>query len=151
MNTPTNPYIPFFAQLVRALQDHCGPGELDQVMSAVGRRLAAAGRFDEGPFAKRLAGAAALLDDIGGPCTIQSLAGGFIVSGGGGCVLAAAGGGRAAVCCAMKSVITELVQVPVRERCERGDQSARCCFEIGLVVKDALEQRANPITDASSQ
>ena len=138
-------YIPFVAQLVRVLQERLRPAELDDVMHAVGRGLAADWPRVRGSLPKRVEGVAALLHDLGAPNDVEQLDGGFVIRGHGSCMLAQAVHGRPEVCRAMESLIAELVEVPVRECCERSALRPRCCFEIG-VSRDAPARgrRARP-------
>jgi len=121
-------YIPFVAHLVRVLQERLPPGELDEVMHTVGRRLAAEWPRLRGDLPERVEAASTLLEQLGAMNEVDRLDGGFVIRGYG-CLLAAAVHGRPAVCRAMESVLGELLEVPVRECCERGERP-RCCFEI---------------------
>ena len=134
-------YIPFVAQLVRVLQERLRPAELDDVMKAVGQGLAAEWPRVRGSLAKRVEGASALLEGLGAPNDVARLEGGFVIRGYGGCMLAQAVHGRPEVCWAMVSLLGELVEVPVRECCDRSDARPRCCFEIGLTHDAASGSR----------
>jgi predicted ArsR family transcriptional regulator len=123
-------YIPFVAQLVRVLQDELSQGELDRVMGTVGRGLAAEWPRLRGELPQRVEAASALLEDLGALHEVERLDGGFLIRGYG-CLLSAAVHGRPEVCRAMESLLAELLEVPVRECCERGHRP-RCCFEIAL-------------------
>jgi len=125
-------YIPFVAQLVRVLQERLRPAELDDVMRTVGRGLAADWPRVQGSLAKRVEGASTLLEELGAPNEVERLDGGFVIRNYSSCMLAQAVHARPEVCWAMESLIGELVEVPVRECCERSEQRPRCCFEIGV-------------------
>jgi predicted ArsR family transcriptional regulator len=134
-------YIPFVAQLVRVLQQRLRPAELDDVMRTVGKGLAANWPRVRGSLAKRVEGAATLLEELGAPNEIERLDGGFVIRGYSSCMLAQAVHGRPDVCRAMESLFAELVEAPVRECCERSEDRTRCCFEIGLSDGAAAARR----------
>jgi predicted ArsR family transcriptional regulator len=122
-------YIPFVAHLLRVLRERVPQEELDGMMHLVGRRLASDWPRFPGALPARVAAAAALLEDLGGLNTVERSNGEFVIRGYG-CLLAAAVHGRPEVCRAMESLLTELLEVPVRECCERGERP-HCCFEVG--------------------
>ena len=121
-------YIPFVAHLMRVLQERLPQGHLDEVMRGVGRGLAAEWPRLRGDLPQRVEAVSVLLEDLGALNEIDRQDGGFVIRGYG-CLLAAAVHSRPEVCRAMESLLAELLEVPVRECCERGDRP-RCCFEI---------------------
>jgi DeoR family transcriptional regulator, suf operon transcriptional repressor len=121
-------YIPFVAQLLRVLGERMSTGELDELMQTVGRRLGAEWPRLRGGFRERVEGTSALLQELGSLTEVEQWDGGFILRGYG-CLLGEAVHGRPEVCQAMASLVAHLVEAPVHECCERGDQP-RCCFEI---------------------
>ena len=121
-------YIPFVAHLVRVLQERLQSGELDEVMRTVGHRLAAEWPRLRGDLPQRVEAASILLEELGALNEVDRPDGGFVIRGYG-CLLAEAVHGRPEVCRAMESLLGELLEVPVRECCERGERP-RCCFEI---------------------
>jgi predicted ArsR family transcriptional regulator len=125
-------YIPFVAHLVRVLQERLTPAELDDVMRTVGRGLAADWPRAHGTLLRRVEGASRLLEDLGAPNEVDPLDGGFVIRGVSICMLAQAVHGRPEVCRAIEALVTELVDVPVRECCDRSGERPRCCFEIGV-------------------
>lgn len=122
-------YIPFVAHLVRILGERLSPAELDGLMHSVGHRVAADLPRLRGALPARVQAASALLEELGGANAVESVNGGFVIRGYG-CLLAEAIHGRREVCRAMESLLSELVEAPVNECCERGERP-RCCFEIG--------------------
>ncbi|MFN2566469.1 MAG: helix-turn-helix transcriptional regulator [Gemmatimonadaceae bacterium] len=124
-------YVPFVAQLVRVLQERLRPAELDDVMRTVGRELAAGWPRVHGSLAKRVDGASALLEELGAPNQVEQSDGGFVIRNYSSCMLSQAVHGRPEVCRAMESLLGELLDVPVRECCERSERRPQCCFEIG--------------------
>ena len=125
-------YIPFVAQLVRVLQEQLQPAKLEEIMRAAGRGLATNWPRMHGSLAKRVEGASTLLRELGAPNDIERLDGGFVIRNHTSCMLAQAVHGRPEVCRAIESLLDELLEVPVRECCERSDERPRCCFEIAL-------------------
>ena len=121
-------YIPFVAQLMRVLQERLPQHQLDEVMHVVGQRLAAEQPRLRGDLPQRVAAASDLLDDLGALNEVDRQGGGFVIRGHG-CLLAAAVHSRPEVCRVMESLLGELLEVSVRECCERGERP-RCCFEI---------------------
>jgi predicted ArsR family transcriptional regulator len=121
-------YIPFVAQLVQVLQQRLPEGELEEVMRTVGRRLGAEWPRLHGPLSHRVEEASRLLEELGAMNEVEPLEGGFVIRGHG-CLLAEAVHGRPEVCRAMESLLTELLEVSVRECCDRTARP-RCCFAI---------------------
>jgi predicted ArsR family transcriptional regulator len=121
-------YIPFVAQLVRVLQQRLPEGELEEVMRTVGRRLGADWPRLRGPLRHRVEEASRLLEELGSMNEVEPLDGGFVIRGHG-CLLSAAVHGRPEVCRAMESLLTELLDVSVRECCDRTARP-RCCFAV---------------------
>jgi predicted ArsR family transcriptional regulator len=121
-------YIPFVAQLVRVLRERVRPEELDEIKRAVGQRLAAEWPRVSGELSQRVEAASALLEELGALNQVEPQNGGYVIRGHG-CLLSAAVHGRPEVCRAMESLLTELIEAPVRECCQRGERP-RCCFEI---------------------
>lgn len=123
-------YIPFVAQLLRVLGERISQEALDELMATVGQRLAAEWPRLQGDLRQRVEAAALLLEELGSLTQLESWDGGFILRGYG-CALAEAVHGRPEVCRAVESLLAHVVEVPVRECCERGER-LRCCFEIGV-------------------
>jgi predicted ArsR family transcriptional regulator len=121
-------YIPFLAQLLGALGQRMSRAKLDELMRTVGRRVAAEWPRLRGDLRQRVEAASLFLEELGGLMEIEERRRVFVLRGHG-CLLAEAVHGRPEVCRAMESLISELVQAPVRECCERNEHP-RCCFEI---------------------
>jgi predicted ArsR family transcriptional regulator len=121
-------YIPVVAHLLRILRERLPQRELDEIMHLVGRRFAAEWPRLRGDLPQRVEVVSALLEDLGAPNAVEKLDGGLVIRGYA-CSLSAAVHGRPEVCRAMESLLTELLEAPVRECCERGERP-RCCFEV---------------------
>ena len=131
-------YIPFLTHLVHVLGEQLSPEQLEEVMGAAGRRLAAEWPRLKGDLRQRADGASALLEELGALSEVEERDGRLVIRGYG-CALAAAVQGQPEVCHSMEALLSELIHVPVRECCERGERP-RCCFEI---VPDEDEARAD--------
>lgn len=121
-------YMPFASHLVRVLSERFPEGELDEIMRDVGRRLGTDLPRPRGTLTQRLESASALLQELGAPNELERLNGTVRIRGFG-CLLAAAVQGRPQVCRAMEALLSEFLETPVRECCDRGERP-RCCFEI---------------------
>jgi predicted ArsR family transcriptional regulator len=122
-------YVPILTQLLHVLAGQMSPGEFDTVMHEVGRRLMEGRATAQGPLAERVAGASALLNELGGLCEVQKEDGSYLIQSHG-CPLAAATADHPEVCNAMESLLSTFVGAAVRKCCDRYDR-VRCCFEIG--------------------
>jgi predicted ArsR family transcriptional regulator len=121
-------YVPFASHLVRVLGERLPERDLDEIMRDVGRRLAADWPRPRGDARERVQAASALLQELGAPNEVET-EDGLLRIRGFGCVLAAAIHGRSEICHAMESLFQELLELPVRECCDRGPKP-RCCFEV---------------------
>jgi DeoR family transcriptional regulator, suf operon transcriptional repressor len=123
-------YMPFASHLVRTLTERLPEGDLDEIMRDVGHRLATEWPRSPGTLAQRIDSASALLQELGAPNEVEQVNGVARIRGFG-CLLAAAVQGRPQVCHVMEALLTEFLETPVRECCERGERP-RCCFEIAI-------------------
>jgi predicted ArsR family transcriptional regulator len=121
-------YLPFLTELVTACSAGLPSAQVDQLMRAAGRNLAAGMPRPHGKLAARVEAASALLDREFGAATSVESNGAYVIRGNS-CPLAALTAEHPRVCLAIESVLTEIVGAPVEERCDRGDRPA-CCFEI---------------------
>src|SRR5215218_3777486 len=74
-------YIPFVAQLMRVLQERVRPEELDAMMHAVGRRLAAEWPRLRGDLPQRVEAASMLFEELGALNEVERQDGGFVIRG----------------------------------------------------------------------
>ncbi len=122
-------HVPFVAHLLRLLSERMSRTEMEDLMRAVGDRLAAEWPVPQGDLGKRVETASGLLQDLGALTDIEARDGGYVIRGAG-CLLAEAVHARPEVCHAMEGLLTSLLRTPVHECCQRGEHP-RCCFEIG--------------------
>jgi predicted ArsR family transcriptional regulator len=133
-------YVPFVANLLRVLGDALPARRLAAVMHRAGRRLGASYPRPAGPLRVRVDAASQFLDELGALTDVEATPGRLTIRGYD-CPLAAAAQGSPEVCRAMESFVAELVQAPVRERCDRAGRP-RCCFEITRVGGRSRTRRA---------
>ena len=77
---------------------------------------------------QRVKAAATLLEALGGELEVSRTGEGYTLRGFA-CPLSAAVRVQPSVCLAVQELVGGIVQLPVRECCERGDAS-RCCFMV---------------------
>ena len=121
-------YVPVLTQLLHVLSARLTAAEFDVVMRDVGRGLLAERARPKGSLRERVAGASALLDQLGGLTEVEDEGADLIIKSHG-CPLAAAASHHAETCSAMESLVSEFVGSAVTQRCERGPRP-RCRFQI---------------------
>lgn len=123
-------YDALLNQLISVLKDRLPPEALDQVLREVGRSIA--GGEDSAQHKQtleaRLEKALQVLESLGGSAKIEKDGDGLIIRSGS-CPLAAAVSTHPEVCKLAETLVSTIVGVPVRERCDR-DQFPRCRFEV---------------------
>jgi predicted ArsR family transcriptional regulator len=97
-------------------------------MREVGRDLMMGRAKPRGSLLERVAGASALLNDLGGLTEVGTEDDHYIIRSHG-CPLAAATADHPEACNALESLLSEFVGTRVSKCCDRYDR-ARCCFEI---------------------
>jgi predicted ArsR family transcriptional regulator len=127
------PYASVLRELLATLKERLPPETLEEALRQVGTRLAVgrrptpAGR--EAGLERRVQEAAAMLGELGGLPQMERSNGGFVIRSAC-CPLAAVSSAHPEVCQLGQALVTQVVGVPVRERCARGPLP-QCCFEIG--------------------
>jgi predicted ArsR family transcriptional regulator len=123
-------YAPVLAALMDELAERLPAEGSDDLMRAVGRRLAnVVGRAPAGDLGVRVDAAVELLNSLGGAAEVDRSEGKLVIRGCGGCPLSSATAQRPELCRALESLISEFVGAAVHERCDRGARP-RCHFEI---------------------
>ena len=117
-------------QLITTLKGRLPPAALEDVLREVGRSMAARHSSDETPagLEDRLRNALEVLKAIGGTPSVERGEGRLVIRSGG-CPLSAAVVEHPEVCELAEALVSEIVGLPVRERCDRGE-TPKCCFEI---------------------
>jgi predicted ArsR family transcriptional regulator len=126
------PYGPVLAQLLAVLAGRMGEAELEGVLREVGRRVASAyaGEVRAADVPGRVAEAVRVLGELGGLAEVEEAEGALVVRGFD-CPLGEAVAGHPAVCRLAETLLSELVGVPVAERCQHGNPP-RCSFRVPL-------------------
>ena len=123
-------YAPVLTELLNELAQQLPAEQRDAVMLAVGRRLAnKVPREHSGSLTTRASAGAALLNSLGGDAVVEEKSGRVSIRGCG-CPLSAATTNGPEACRAVEGLLTQVLGVPVRETCDRGDRP-QCCFEVG--------------------
>lgn len=123
-------YGTLFDLLLKLLRERYPPGEVEEIAREMGRRLAAepAEQMKGKTQEERLQKSLELLEEMGGLAEVDNREGVLFIRGCD-CPLAIAVEGNPQVCRVAESFLTEMLGVPVRERCQKGS-SPRCSFEI---------------------
>jgi predicted ArsR family transcriptional regulator len=123
-------YDALLNQLITALKGRLPPNVLEEVLREVGRSLAARHSPDKTPaeLERRVQNALGVLKAIGGTPSVERDGDKLIIRSGG-CPLAAAVVEHPEVCGLAEALVAEVIGLPVKERCVRGE-SPKCCFEI---------------------
>ena len=123
-------YDAILNQLISALKGRLSPAALKEVLREVGRSLAGGqGNARKGEKLETRAGRAlSALEAIGGSARIQKENGKLYIRSEG-CPLAAAVAEHPEVCGLAENLISEIIGMEVRERCDR-EGTPRCRFEI---------------------
>ena len=124
-------YAPMLGALLEELAEQLPAERREELLRAAGRRLAAAApraRNDD-PLEARARSGAELLNLLGGDAQVEHDDGRVSIRGCG-CPLSVATANRPEVCRGVEALLTEVLGVPVRETCDRGNRP-RCCFQVG--------------------
>lgn len=122
------PYDRVLAELLSVLSSRHAAEELDELVREVGRRLGARSALSSGDLRARAAHAAAVLNDLGGLVEVQEN-GEELRLQGYSCPLGALTHEHPETCRLAEALVSELMQTPVVETCERGARP-RCAFRI---------------------
>jgi predicted ArsR family transcriptional regulator len=121
-------YVPILTRLLHVLTRRLPAAEFDGVMHEVGRELMEGRTVPRGQLGERVAGASALLGELGGLIEVEEENGGYLIRSHG-CPLAAATANHPEVCNALESLLSEFVGASVTKCCDRYNRE-RCCFEV---------------------
>jgi predicted ArsR family transcriptional regulator len=121
-------YVPILTQLLHTLAQRATPAEFDSIMREVGRRVLQGRPVPRGELGERVAGASALLNQLGGLTEVSRENGGYLIQSHG-CPLAAATIDHPEVCNAVEALLSEFVGATVTKCCDRYNRE-RCCFEV---------------------
>jgi predicted ArsR family transcriptional regulator len=123
-------YDALLNQLITTLKGRLPPSAIEDVLREVGRSIAArhASGDSSADLEARVQNALQVLKAIGGTPSVEREEGKLVIRSGG-CPLAAAVVEHPEVCELAEALVAELVGLPVRESCQRGE-SPKCCFEV---------------------
>jgi predicted ArsR family transcriptional regulator len=123
-------YDALLNQLIFVLKGRLPSAALEDVLREAGRSLAARHSSDKTPadLEGRVQNALGVLKAIGGSPSVEREGGRLIIRSGG-CPLSAAVVEHPEVCELAEALVAEIVGLPVKERCARGE-SPKCCFEV---------------------
>lgn len=127
--TLSRAYLPFLVRLVRELADRLPQDQLIDLVRELGRRWAAELRPETGDLRSRVTAASALLNELGGVTEVKDSDGHLRIQGFS-CPLDLVVRENPRVCLAIEALLSELVDTPVKEQCDRSGGRARCCFEV---------------------
>jgi predicted ArsR family transcriptional regulator len=118
-------YLPLLVRLLREVGERMPDRQVVSLLRAVGRRWAAElPRVPDGRPKAQVA--SELLNQLGGVTEVDKHSvRGFS------CPLTAAVRENPRVCLAVQTLLSEVLEVPVREQCDRSTERVQCCFEIG--------------------
>jgi predicted ArsR family transcriptional regulator len=124
-------YDALLNQLLTALKGRLPPPALEDVLREVGRAIAVRQASEKSPedFKGRVQSALEVLKALGGSPRIEKEDGKLLIRSGA-CPLSAAVVEHPEVCELAEALVAEIVGVPVREHCDRGEVP-KCCFELG--------------------
>jgi predicted ArsR family transcriptional regulator len=121
-------YAPVLAACVAELRESMSTTQLVAFLKRAGRRLAKGVPRPSGSFSHRVAGAADLLNTLGGVTIVEKTGNTFHIIGRA-CPLSRAVDADHCVCAAVAAMVAEVVDADVAERCDRSGRP-RCHFEI---------------------
>lgn len=122
-------YQPVLAAVLDVLMAELPGDQAAAILDKVGQRIGlSVGGRASGPLEDRVNAAAAALRSLGGDVDVVT-EGGLPKLRATGCPLSSTVARRPETCRAMEAFVAEVVGVPVRECCERGERP-RCCFAV---------------------
>lgn len=124
-------YDALFNKLLDVLKQRLAPQVLRNVLREVGRGAAGnylAGRQKKTDLEKRVRDALKALEELGGAAQMAKEGSKFYIRSNS-CPLAAVVASHPEACKLAETLIAEIVEAPVKERCNR-EHSPQCCFEI---------------------
>jgi predicted ArsR family transcriptional regulator len=116
--------------LLGVLTERLGREAVEEVLREVGRRAGAGRGAPAGEDLRaRFEAAVAVLGEFGGDAVVEATEGGGVRIRGYACPFSAVVAEHPEVCALAEALVGELVGVPVRECCDRGERP-RCAFEL---------------------
>jgi predicted ArsR family transcriptional regulator len=127
-------YGPLLDHLLAILKGRLAAEELEEVLRAVGRRLAATHRPDTpaGTLRERVEQAVSVLGSLGGLAEPEQADGKLVIRSFD-CPLTALVESHPEVCLLVETFLADLIGAPVRQSCQR-QPTPRCYFEVGTAA-----------------
>jgi predicted ArsR family transcriptional regulator len=123
-------YPPVLTAMVETLVEELPPERTDELMRAMGRRLAKGVATPSGTFEDRVRAGAAVLTALGGEVdVVDEASDGSLTIRGAGCPLSAVVSHRPEMCHAVETLVGEAIGLPVTSCCTHGERSC-CCFSV---------------------
>lgn len=124
-------YAALLNELVSVLKEKYPAKAIDAVLRAVGRRIAETHqpKASQRSLDARLRHAIAVLGELGGAARIEIASEGNVIIRGSDCPLASLAADHAEACHLAETLLSELIGVPVHEKCNRTGKP-KCCFEV---------------------
>lgn len=127
-------YGPLLNRVLAALKKRFGSNKVTSVLRAVGRDLATFRRSAANvSIDERLENVVKVFREFGGHARIEQSDGTTLIRGTA-CPLAAITGDHTEVCQMVQTLISEIVGISVRQKCQR-EPIPKCCFELTLPAK----------------
>jgi predicted ArsR family transcriptional regulator len=133
-------YAPVLAAVVEELHVTMSGSQLTAFLERVGKRLAGEKQDNRDSLRKRVLGASDLLNSLGGITSVEKSGDDSYRIVGRACPLAAAVEADHCVCSVVASLVSNVVDADVRERCDRSGRP-KCCFEISTLDKKLKKRR----------
>ena len=133
-------YAPVLAAVVEELHVTMSSSRLAAFLERVGKRLAGAKQDTRDSLRKRVLGASDLLNSLGGITSVEKSGDDSYRIVGRACPLAAAVEADHCVCAVVASLVSNVADADVRERCDRSGRP-KCCFEISTGDKKSPKRR----------
>ncbi len=127
--TLSRAYLPLLEALVETLAASRHPAELRTLLEDAGRRAATAFAPLRGTPESKVTAASQTLNALGGLTAVEPRPEGWVIASEG-CPVAALVCRHPDVCVAIEAMLSELTQLPTRERCDRNGERPKCRFEI---------------------
>jgi predicted ArsR family transcriptional regulator len=121
-------YDQVLRRTLEVLAERLPSDEVETLLREVGRRIAASWNIPPGDLRARLEAAVAVLNELGGMAELERCDDHYCIHGYS-CPLAAVVPGHPEVCRLAETLLTELVNAPVQERCEHGE-ALHCHFVV---------------------
>ena len=123
-------YAPVLGALLEELAGQMTEAQLEALLMAVGRRIAAGSARATGTREARVNSAVELLNALGGDARVEKSGENYLIRGCG-CPLSSAVARRPETCSAVQSLLSEVIGASVVESCERGTRP-NCCFTVPI-------------------